>query len=60
VFLRVHLWFHFPFRSSGKRRSGTLREANWRVEIMDAHGAHRRELPLAKAQILWLGHPDWR
>lgn len=51
-------------RSNQQVRDGNVvygeGEGSFHLEIMGADGGNRRRLPLRRAEILWLGHPDWR
>jgi Tol biopolymer transport system component len=53
--------FDWEVDEKGKKFSSAAKDANHRIEIMDADGKNRRELKLADAKFLFIGSlGDWR
>ncbi len=53
--------FDWELDDKGKKISRGGSEANYRLEIMDADGSHRRPLKIQGAKVMFLGSlGDWR
>ena len=53
--------FDWEVNEKGEKFSSAAKDANHRIEIMDADGKNRRELKLTDAKFLFIGAlGDWR